>query len=129
MCDANLKITNIVARWQGSAHDSNIFRNLKIYSRFEGGEFGQSLILGDVGYPNKKYIMTPLTNPITAEESLYNESQIRTRCSVERSYGVWKRKFPILSLGIRLNLRKVQSIIVATAVLHKVTVIFYFILL
>lgn len=101
-------------------HDSNIFRNSKIYSRFESGEFGDGLILGDSGYPNKKYIMTPLLNPHNPEECLYNESQIRTRCCVERSYGVWKRRFPILSLGIRLHFKKVQSIIVATAVLHNI---------
>lgn len=120
MCDANLKITNIVARWQGSSHDSTILRNSKIYSRFESGEFGDSIVLGDSGYPNKKYLMTPLLNPKSPEETLYNESQIRTRGSVERSYGVWKKRFPILSLGIRLNFKKVQSIIVATAVLHNI---------
>ena len=38
-CDANLKVTNIVARLQGSAHDANIFKNSKIYSKFENGEF------------------------------------------------------------------------------------------
>ncbi|XP_036327413.1 putative nuclease HARBI1 [Rhagoletis pomonella] len=120
MCDANLKITNIVARWPGSAHDSNILRNSRIYSRFENGEFGDSLIVADSGYPNKKFMITPLSKPITPEENLFNESLIRTRCNVERSYGVWKRRFPILSLGIRLNHKKVQSIIVATAVLHNI---------
>lgn len=119
-CDASLKITNIVARWPGSAHDSNILRNSRIYSRFESGDFGDSLIIADSGYPNKKFLITPLSNPTTQEENLFNESLIRTRCTVERSYGVWKRRFPILSLGIRLNHRKVQSIIVATAVLHNI---------
>lgn len=32
---------------------------------------------------------------------------------------MWKRWFPILSLGIRSKFKKVQSIIVATAVLHN----------
>eukprot|EP00102_Acyrthosiphon_pisum_P023339 XP_016660549.1 PREDICTED: uncharacterized protein LOC107883951 isoform X2 [Acyrthosiphon pisum] len=51
---------------------------------------------------------------------LYNESQIRTRNVVERSFGVWKRRFPVLSLGLRLQLKTVQAIIVATAVLHNI---------
>lgn len=120
MCDANLKITNIVARWPGSAHDSNSLRNSRIYAKFESGEFKESLIVADSGYPNKNYIMTPLLNVSSPEENLYNESQIRTRNCVERSYGVWKRRFPILSLGIRLNFQKVQAVIVATAVLHNI---------
>jgi hypothetical protein len=32
---------------------------------------------------------------------------------------VWKRRFPILSNGINLNLCKVQWIVAATAVLHN----------
>jgi hypothetical protein len=47
---------------------------------------------------------------------------IRTRNPVERSYGVWKRRFPILSNGINLNIAKVQRIIVATAVLHNIAI-------
>ena len=106
MCDSKLKILDIVARWPG--HDSNILSNSRIYTRFENGEFGDSVIVADSGYPNKKFIMTPLLNVRNAEENLYNESQIRTRNCVERSYGVWKRRFPILSLGVRLNFAKVE---------------------
>ena len=51
-----------MARWPGSAHDSNILSNSRIYTRFENGEFGDSVIVADSGYPNKKFIMTPLYN-------------------------------------------------------------------
>lgn len=119
-CDANLMITNIVARWPGSAHDSNIFNNSRLCSLIEDGNFGTNIIVADGGYKNTKSVLTPLLNPTKPEEILYNESIIRTRCCVERSYGVWKRRFPILSLGIRLNNKKVQGVIVATAVLHNV---------
>ncbi|CAI6371601.1 unnamed protein product [Macrosiphum euphorbiae] len=47
----------------------------------------------------------------------------KTRNVVERSYGVWKRRFPVLSLGIRLDLSKVEAIIVATAVLHNIAIL------
>lgn len=120
MCNANLEILDVVARWPGSAHDSNILSNSRIYTRFDNGEFGDSVIVADSGYPNKNFIMTPLLNPNKPEEILYNESQIRTRSCVERSYCVWKRRFPILSLGVRLNFKKVEGIIVATAVLHNI---------
>ncbi|KAK9707659.1 DDE superfamily endonuclease [Popillia japonica] len=64
--------------------------------------------------------MTPLLNPITPEEMLYNESHIRTRNVVERSYGIWKRRFPILKLEMRVKLQTAQTIIVATGVLHNI---------
>lgn len=108
-----------MARWPGSAHDSNIFNNSRICSRFENGEFKDYVILGDGGYGLKPYLMTPLANPQSRGEKLYNESQIRTRNVIERTFGVMKRRFPILSLGIRLNVKTVMNIVVACAVLHN----------
>ncbi|XP_023312350.1 putative nuclease HARBI1 [Anoplophora glabripennis] len=66
--------------------------------------------------------MTPLHNPILPEENLYNESHIRTRNVVERSYGMWKRRFPILRLEMRLKMETIQTIIVATAVLNNIAI-------
>ncbi|KYN50458.1 hypothetical protein ALC57_00095, partial [Trachymyrmex cornetzi] len=51
---------------------------------------------------------------------LYNESHIRTRNIIERLFGIWKRRFPVLALGLRLQLNSVMAVIVATAVLHNV---------
>lgn len=121
--DDRLMIQDIVARWPGSSHDSTIFFNSLIFRRLEAKEFGNGLIVGDGGYGVKNYLMTPLLNPITRAEQLYQESQIRTRNVVERSYGVWKRRFPVLSLGIRLHISKVETIIVATAVLHNIAIL------
>lgn len=53
---------------------------------------------------------------------MFNKSIIRTRNVVERQYGVWKRRFPILSTGIRLNLETAMSVIVATAIIHNIAV-------
>lgn len=39
---------------------------------------------------------------------------------VERQYGVWKRRFPVLRLGMRLRVETVLTIIIATAVLHNI---------
>jgi hypothetical protein len=117
--DANLKILDIVARWPGSSHDSTIFNQSRLCGRCENNEMGNGLLMGDGGYPLKSYLITPLANTNTRAENLFNEAQIRTRNPVERSYGVWKRRFPILSSGISLKTEKVQWIIVATAVLNN----------
>ena len=85
-------------------HDSTILSNSRINAMFEAGQFGKALLIGDAGYPLKPYLMTPLNAPNTAAEQLYNESLIKTRNSVERTFGVWKRRFPIMALGMRLNL-------------------------
>ncbi|XP_017476545.1 PREDICTED: putative nuclease HARBI1 [Rhagoletis zephyria] len=120
LCDSKLNILDIVARWPGSSHDAHILRNSRIFSKFEGREFGNALVVADGGYPCNGWIMTPLLKVETQAEALYNESQIRTRNCIERKYGVWKRRFAILALGIRMQIREVESIIVATAVLHNI---------
>lgn len=120
ICDARLRIQDIVASWPGSQHDSTIFNASYICHRFERGEFGDSLLVGDSGYPVRTYLIPPLANPTLPVHEIFNEAQIRTRNPVERSYGVWKRRFPILSLGIRVALDKTMAIIVATAVLHNI---------
>lgn len=119
--NARLEIIDVVARWPGSTHDSTIFHHSRIKSLFEENRFSDGLLLGDSGYPNLSYLMTPLRNPTTPAEHLYNESQIRTRSKIERCFGIWKRRFPVLSIGSRFNtVDKILPIIIATAVLHNI---------
>lgn len=120
--DTDLKIRDIVARWPGSCHDQTIFNNSRLKARFENGEFGTYMLLGDSGYNLKPYLLTKLQEAQTPAENLFNESIIRTRCVVERQYGVWKRRFPILKLGMRVKLDTVFNIIIATAILHNLAI-------
>lgn len=63
-----------------------------------------------------------MANPQTRPEQLYNRAQIRTRNSIERLFGVWKRRFPILAYGMRVKLQTALKIIIATAVLHNIAI-------
>lgn len=88
------------------------------------------VLVADSGYVQRNYVMTLVGSPNTVidpassiyEEAVakYDESLIRTRNTVERCYGVWKRRFPILAIGINVKITSSQSIIVATAVLHNI---------
>ncbi|XP_025266103.1 putative nuclease HARBI1 [Camponotus floridanus] len=120
VCNSNLEIIDIVARWQGSVHDSTIFNNSRLRANFENGMYGNSLLLGDSAYPLKRYLVTPLLAPQTAAEHLYNEAHIRTRNTIERLFGIWKRRFPILALVMRYHQHRIMNIIIATAVLHNI---------
>lgn len=97
VCNNNLEITDIVARWQGSVHDSTIFNNSRLKANFENGAYNNGLLLGVSAYPLRQYLLTPLINPQTAAEQLYNESHIRTRNIIERLFGIWKRRFSIFT--------------------------------
>lgn len=122
MSDSSLRIRNVVVRWPGSCHDQTIFNNSLLKREFEGGNYGRYILVGDSGYTLKPYLMTKLTETRNEAENLYNESLIRTRNVVERQYGVWKRRFPILKYGLRLQLETTMNVIIATAVLHNIAI-------
>lgn len=120
VCDANSKIQNIVARWPGSAQSSRIFFNSKLRKLFEEGEMNGKVILGDSGYPLRKYLLTPVNNAAAASTVKYNEALANTRRVLSSTCDTWKRRFPILIVGPAGNNEWVQCIVVATAVLHNV---------
>ncbi|KAL0882717.1 hypothetical protein ABMA27_001140 [Loxostege sticticalis] len=122
IADAELRILDLVARWPGSVHDSTIFNASEVKRKFDRGDFGNCCLLGDRGYALKKYLMTPLIDPQSQPERLYNESQIRTRNVVERTFGVWKRRFPAIGSKLRVDIKNIQPIIVATAILHNICI-------
>lgn len=51
--DPDLLVTDIVARWPGSTHDSTIYQTSNIFRKFERGIYGGAYLLGDSGYPLK----------------------------------------------------------------------------
>lgn len=79
-------------------------------------------LLGDRGYGLKKYLFIPLSNPHTAAEKFYNESQIMKRNVVERTFAVRKRRFPWIGSQLRVKSENLHPIIVATAILHNICV-------
>ncbi|CAK1578459.1 unnamed protein product [Parnassius mnemosyne] len=122
VCDAKLRIRNIIARWPGSVHDSTIFNDSPLCAQLERGDFTPMVLLGDSGYPCRPYLLTPILNPRTPAEEAYNRSQIRTRNPIERLFGVLKRRFPCLHYGLGLKTTNIPPIIVACAVLHNIAI-------
>ncbi|KAK8784384.1 hypothetical protein V5799_009251 [Amblyomma americanum] len=49
----------------------------------------------------------------------YNKSQIRTRNSVERAFGVWIRRFPCLDMKLQIETTTSVIVITACAALHN----------
>ncbi|XDV26141.1 hypothetical protein PO909_029919 [Leuciscus waleckii] len=89
-------ISDLVARWPSSTHDSFVWANSAVDEQAEREGFGQSLFLGDSGYPLRTYLFTLLTNPQTRAERAYNVAHVRTRNVVECAIGIWKLRFRCL---------------------------------
>lgn len=122
VCNASLLFTEITARWRGSVHDSTIFNASQLRADFELGRYPNSYLLGDNGYQCRNYMLTPILQPNSPAEARYNASHIQTRNTIERAFGVLKRRFPCLSVGLRTKISTTVSIIVAAAVLHNIAI-------
>ncbi|XP_062373197.1 putative nuclease HARBI1 [Sardina pilchardus] len=123
ICDAQMRLTNVVARWPGSTHDSYILTNSMVGNRLEAGRVRDGWLIGDSGYALRTWLLTPLTNPQTDREQRYTNVHALTRSVVERAIGQLKGRWRCLdrSGGVLLyRPEKVCRIVMACGVLHNV---------
>ncbi|WAR05610.1 HARB1-like protein, partial [Mya arenaria] len=103
--DGWYNIIDVVARWPGSVHDSRVLRESSLNNLFENGHMPHGFhLLGDSGYPAKRWLLTPFLAPQTQAEQAYNRYCHKvTRALVERGIGQLKRRFGILHREIILQ--------------------------
>lgn len=119
-----LQFFDLIASWPGSVHDSRIFDNSRARVRFETKRL-PGVLLGDAGYACMPFLLTPLANagPANSPEGRYQASHIRTRNSIERAFGVWKRRFPCLNMGLQLKKETSVTVMTACAALHNLAIL------
>ncbi|KAH7952053.1 hypothetical protein HPB52_017561 [Rhipicephalus sanguineus] len=100
---------NFFIWWPGSAQDSRIFDNSSANVQYERGTV-PGILLGDKGYPCRSYLMTTVRDTGTKDSPKH---------SVERAFGVWKRRFPCLDMTLQIKTSSVPIIITACAPLHN----------
>ena len=96
ICDANLLFLDVVAKWPGLSYDSFLLETSQVNDDFENGKYADSWLMGDSGYPRKNWLMTPITQPATSAKCNFNEVHRKTRCLIERAFGVLKSRWQIL---------------------------------
>jgi hypothetical protein len=125
VCDVNLKILNVNARYPGSTNDAFIWRNSRIRQAMiahHGRHPNSTWLLGDSGYSQLPWLFTPILNaePGTPNDR-YNTSHKRARNSVERCNGLLKNRFRALLKHrvLHYSPEAASRIINAAVVLHN----------
>ncbi|XP_030058313.1 putative nuclease HARBI1 [Microcaecilia unicolor] len=123
VCDAHLRILDVVTRFPGSCHDSYILSNSALGKKFAEGKIGNGLLLGDAGNGCRTWLLTPLAMPRSDAEKHYNEAHISTRCTIEHTFGVLKSRFRCLHISggsLQYSPEKVADIVLVCCMLHKI---------
>ncbi|XP_050704623.1 putative nuclease HARBI1 isoform X1 [Eriocheir sinensis] len=122
VCNSSMLFTNLVVNWPGSVHDAHIFSESALCAALERGQY-RGYLLGDSEYPCKNYLLTPIQVPKTVKEEHYNESHIKTRNLIEKTFGIWKKRFGLLSTPMRTALSTSKKIVTACAILHNIAIL------
>ncbi|KAK8957066.1 hypothetical protein KSP39_PZI000735 [Platanthera zijinensis] len=133
VCDFNMCFTFVVAGWEGSAHDSRIF-NRAITDRnsnFPHPPPGKYYLV-DAGYPMQRGYLKPYpdtryhlqdfrrgSRPIQGNHEIFNQVHSSLRSVIERTFGVWKKKWAILRDMPNYSFKRQTLIVVATMALHN----------
>ncbi|XP_030045768.1 putative nuclease HARBI1 [Microcaecilia unicolor] len=123
VCDANLKILDVVTRFPGSCHDSYILSHSALGKQFAEGRIRKGWLLGDAGYGSKTWLLTPFAVPHSDAEKCYNQAHISTRCTIERTFGVLKSRFRCLHISggsLLYSPEKVADIVLVCCMLHNI---------
>ncbi|CAN7943386.1 unnamed protein product, partial [Ixodes pacificus] len=119
-----LQFYDVVVSWPGSVHDSRIFDNSRVRVLYEERRV-PGVLLGDMDYACFFFLMTsladhgPANTPRGRQTIRYQKAHIKTRNSVERAFGIWKRRFPCLDMKLQHKPRRAVQIITACAALHN----------
>ncbi|KAG0438434.1 hypothetical protein HPB47_017016 [Ixodes persulcatus] len=107
-----LQFYDVVVSWPGSVHDSRIFDNSRVRVLYEERRV-PGVLLGGHGL---RLLLLPDDPP---GRSRYQKAHIKTRNSVERAFGIWKRRFPCLDMKLQHKPSRAVQIITACAALHN----------
>lgn len=125
ICDVDCYFTHACVQYGGATHDSFIFHNTPIRPHLESLSEETTYLLGDSGYPQRVYMMTPVNNAVEdTPEGRYNIAHKRAHCTIERAFRILKSRWRCLLSTKQLHYSPevAGKIIIACFVLHNMCI-------
>ncbi|KAJ8764235.1 hypothetical protein K2173_005975 [Erythroxylum novogranatense] len=132
VCDFDMCFTFAWAGWEGTAHDARIFmealRNDRLH--FPHPPRGKYYLV-DAGYPNMQGYLGPYkgeryhlpdfrrSGQPRGKKEIFNHAHSSLRCTIERTFGVWKNRWKILRQMPSFPFPKQIKIVIASMAIHN----------
>lgn len=133
--DFNMNFTYLLAGWEGSAHDGRVLKDA-VHRGFKPPE--GRYFLADAGYANNAITLAPYRGvryhlrEINAvgcspenKKELFNFRHSSLRNVIERTFGVWKRRWRIFDRPHEFPVATQVKLVYALAAIHNFTNRFY----
>ncbi|XP_071772860.1 putative nuclease HARBI1 [Centroberyx gerrardi] len=120
VCDARGLLLSAETHWPGGLKDIEILERSAVYKLLQDTKDGW--LLGDLRYPLRKWLMTPVCYPESPAEFRYNLAHTATHEIVDRTFRAIQTRFRCLdgSKGyLQYSPEKSSSILLACCVLHN----------
>ncbi|RVE40940.1 hypothetical protein evm_014409 [Chilo suppressalis] len=129
VCDDNCRIMYINPKFGGASHDAFVWENSHINNYLQTlHQSGESVwLLGDSGYPQRPWLMTPYSNPAAGSAAeTYNNVHSIARVVIENTFGRLKNRWRCVCKDRVLHYKpeKCAQIIIACSVLHNLALDF-----
>ncbi|CAH9134645.1 unnamed protein product [Cuscuta epithymum] len=132
-CDFDMCFTFVLPGWEGSAHDTRIFYSaLRDPSKNFPQPHQDKYYLVDAGYPNVKGFLSPYKGnkyhipdfkraaSYNNQYEVFNHVHSSLRSVIERSFGVWKKKFQIMdTMPVNIGWNDQICLVPATMAVHN----------
>lgn len=124
VCRGDKRFTDVFCGWPGRVHDARVFQNSPLRQR--GPTLcGQCHLLGDGGYPCKRWLITPYRNRgnLTRDQIKFNQILSGTRVITENSFGLLKGRFRRLQFIEMNDIAYVVKAVITACILHNICIL------
>lgn len=125
ICNSHLEFSNAVVKWPGSTHDAFIWDDCGLARRFGRGDFGNSWLIGDSGYPLRPWMLVTFLHTASRAQERYNAHHKTARNTIERAFGFLKMRFRCLDKSggcLMFSPSRCTKVILACMCLHNICV-------
>ena len=87
--------------------------------------FPGTVILGDSAYACNSWLIPPFRGDVEGARRRFNEAHKKTRCTIERAFGILKKRFYALQTGMRVkNMTRAAGLVQCAVILHNLCILF-----